>query len=351
MKKKKIILSLIAIILFFSLLFILNSVFNSHQTRILRLCGIYVVLALSLNLINGFTGQFSLGTAGFMAIGAYTSAILTMPPAQKASAYYLEPIVPWLADIEMSFLPAIIIAGLISALFGFLIGAPVLRLRDDYLAIATLGFSEIIRVVITNLQNVTNGSLGLKGLPNYTNIWWSWGIAVLCIVFMTLLIKSSYGRVLKAIREDEIAAEAMGINLFRNKLFAFIVSSFMAGVGGALLGHLMGTIDPLMFRFILTYNILLIVVVGGIGSITGSVISGIIVTVAMEALRVLDGDMNLGFISIKGIPGMRMVVFSILLMVVILFFRRGIMGTNEFSWEGLLRLISSKKLKKQKETA
>lgn len=226
-----------------------------------------------------------------------------------------------------------------------------LRLRDDYLAIATLGFSEIIRVVITNLQNVTNGSLGLKGLPNYTNIWWSWGIAILCIVFMTLLVESSYGRALKAIREDEIAAEAMGINLFKNKLFAFIVSSFMAGVGGALLGHLMGTIDPLMFRVMLTYNILLIVVVGGIGSITGSVISAIIVTVAMEALRVIDGDMNLGFVTIKGIPGMRMVVFSILLMVIILFFRRGLMGRNEFSWEWFLRVIKTGKIRKQKETA
>lgn len=348
MKKKKILLSIITIILFFALLVFLNSIFNSYQTRILRLCGIYVTLALSLNLINGFTGQFSLGTAGFMAIGAYTSAILTMSPAQKVMTYYLEPIVPWLADIEIGFLPALIISGMVAAIFGFLIGAPVLRLRDDYLAIATLGFSEIIRVVITNLQNVTNGSLGLKGLPNYTNIWWSWGIAVLCIIFMSLLIKSSYGRALKAIREDEIAAEAMGINLFRNKLFAFIVSSFMAGVGGALLGHLMGTIDPLMFRFILTYNILLIVVVGGIGSVTGSVISGIIVTIAMEALRVLDGNITLGSITIKGIPGMRMVIFSILLMVVILFFRRGIMGTNEFSWNWVL---NNRLFKKRKGTA
>jgi branched-chain amino acid transport system permease protein len=348
MKKNKLILTIVAIILLFCLLAFLNSIFNSYQTRILKLCGIYIVLALSLNLINGFTGQFSLGTAGFMAIGAYVSAILTMSPAKKAATFYLEPIVPWLAEVEIGFLPAIIIAGLISALFGFLIGAPVLRLRDDYLAIATLGFSEIIRVVITNLQNVTNGSLGLKGLPSYTNIWWSWGVAVVFIIFMALLIKSSYGRALKAIREDEIAAEAMGINLFRNKLFAFIVSSFMAGVGGALLGHLMGTIDPLMFRFLLTYNILLIVVVGGIGSITGSVIGAIIVTVAMEALRVLDGNIDLGFIKIQGIPGMRMVIFSVLLMVVILFFRRGIMGTNEFNWDWFL---NNRFFKKRKKTA
>lgn len=348
MKKKKNILTLIAIILLIGLLVILDLTFDSYKMRILRLCGIYTVLALSLNLINGFTGLFSLGTAGFMAVGAYTSAILTMSPEQKVMTYYLKPIVPWLADIQVGFLPALIAAGVMAAFFGFLIGAPVLRLRDDYLAIATLGFSEIIRIVITNLQTITNGSLGLKGLPNYTTVWWSWGIAAVCVIFMVLLIKSSYGRALKAIREDEIAAEAMGINLFKNKLFALIVSAFMAGVGGALLGHLMGTIDPLMFRFILTYNILLIVVVGGVGSITGSVIGAIIVTVAMEALRVLDGNIDLGFIQIQGIPGMRMVVFSILLMVVILFFRRGIMGTNEFNWNWFL---NNKFFKKRKKTA
>ncbi|RKD30098.1 branched-chain amino acid ABC transporter permease [Thermohalobacter berrensis] len=336
MKDKRKILTIISLILFVILLFIMNRTFDSYEIRILNLCGIYVVLGLSLNLINGFTGLFSLGHAGFMAIGAYTSAIFTMSPELKQMNYYLKPIIPIFKNIQLPFLPSLLIAGLMAGLIGFLIAAPVLRLKDDYLAIATLGFSEIIRVVFTNTQSLTNGALGLKGLPKYTNVWWSWGMAIGTVIFMVLLIKGSYGRALMAIREDEIAAEAMGIDLFRHKIISFTIGSFLAGVGGALLAHLLGTIDPLMFRFLLTFNILLIVVLGGIGSITGTVISAVVVTVLMEFLRVLDGTMDLGFIRISGIPGMRMVVFSALLMFVILFYQRGIMGTKEFTWDWIL---------------
>lgn len=341
---KKTKLTLISIIACIGILFILNSTLGSYQLRILNLCGIYVILALSLNLINGFVGLFSLGHAGFMAIGAYTSALLTMPPEAKEMNFFLKPIVPWLANVQLSFPIALFMAGVLAAGAGVLIGAPVLRLKDDYLAIATLGFSEIIRVIFTNTQSITNGALGIKGLPyigifNKASeaIWWTWGVAIITIIFMALLINGSYGRAFKAIREDEIAAEAMGINLFKNKLMAFVIGSFFAGIGGALLGHLMGTIDPLMFRFLLTFNIVLIVVLGGIGSITGSVISAVIVTIAMEALRVLDGDMQIGSYIIKGIPGTRMVVFSALLMIVIIFYQRGIMGTNEFTWDWILK--------------
>lgn len=349
-------LTLFSLITFIIILLILNMTLDSYQMRIFNLCGIYVILALSLNLINGFIGLFSLGHAGFMAIGAYTSALLTMSPETKAMNFFLEPIAPWLENIQLPFPIAILIGGILAAIAGGLIAAPVLRLKDDYLAIATLGFSEIIRVIFTNTQSVTNGALGIKGLPyigvldksikindfvvlskSGEGLLWTWGIAIFTIVFMVLLIKGSYGKAFKAIREDEIAAEAMGINLFKHKMMAFIIGSFFAGIGGALLGHLMGTIDPLMFRFLLTFNIVLIVVLGGIGSITGSVISAIIVTIAMEVLRVLDGNMNLGPITINGIPGTRMVVFSALLMIVILFYQRGIMGTNEFSWDWFLK--------------
>lgn len=344
--KKKNILTLISIIVFLILLCILNLTLGSYKMRIFNLCGIYVILALGLNLINGFVGLFSLGHAGFMAVGAYTCALLTMSAETKEMNFFLEPIVPWLKNIPFplnQFPVALIISGLMAAIAGALIGAPVLRLKDDYLAIATLGFSEIIRVVFTNTQRITNGPLGIKGLPtigitgeSWEIVIWTWGIALVTIIFMILLINSSYGKAFKAIREDEIAAEAMGINLFKHKMMAFIIGSFFAGVGGALLGHLMGTIDPLMFRFLLTFNIVLIVVLGGIGSITGSVISAIVVTIAMEVLRVLDADMQIGVYIIKGIPGMRMVVFSALLMLVILFYQRGLMGTNEFSWDLIL---------------
>ena len=336
MKINKKTLNIVAIIAFIGLLVFFDKTFDSYKMRIVNLCGIYVVLGLSLNLINGFTGLFSLGHAGFMAVGAYTSALLTMSPTVKEMNFFLKPIVPFLANVEWPFFPALIMAGIVAAMAGFLIGAPALRLRDDYLAIATLGFSEIIRVIFTNTQTLTNGALGLKSIPTHTNIWWSWGTALVVIAFMIFLIKGSYGRAFKAIREDEIAAESMGISLFKHKVISFTIGAFLAGVGGALLGNLMGTIDPLMFRFLLTFNILLIVVLGGIGSITGTVISAVVVTFAMEALRVLDQSMDLGFIKIEGIPGMRMVVFSALLMIVILFYQQGLMGTKEFTWDWFL---------------
>jgi len=341
-------LSIGAIIFFIAVLAVLNMVLDSYQMRIFNLCGIYVILALSLNLINGFVGLFSLGHAGFMAVGAYTCALLTMSKDMKEMNFFLEPIVPWLSNVELPFWSGLIIGGVMAAIVGALIGAPVLRLKDDYLAIATLGFGEIIRVIFTNTQRITNGALGIKGLPDTVNVWWTWGIAIFTIIFMILLVNSSYGRAFKAIREDEIAAEAMGINLFKHKLMGFVIGAFFAGVGGALLAHLMGTIDPLMFRFLLTFNIVLIVVLGGIGSITGSVISAVVITIAMEFLRILDGKMVIGSLVINGIPGTRMVVFSALLMLVILFYQKGLMGTKEFTWDWVFSMkIKAAKLFKK----
>ena len=212
-KSRNQILTAVCVVVALLLLVIFNFTFNAYQMRIFNLCGIYVTLCLSLNLIYGFTGLFSLGHAGFMAVGAYTTAILTMSPEQKQMNFFLEPIAFWLANTQWNFLPALILGGIFAAIVGFLIGAPVLKLKDDYLAIATLGFAEIIRIIFTNTQNITNGPLGLKGIPKYTNIWWTWGIAALSILFMIFLIRGSYGKAFMAVREDETAAEAMGINL------------------------------------------------------------------------------------------------------------------------------------------
>ena len=332
MSRRHLAYSLVAAALFAAFLFVADGWFDAFSLRVLNLCAIYVVLALSLNLVNGFTGLFSLGHAGFMAVGAYTCALLTMTPEQKQVNFFLEPIAPWLANVHLPFLPALIAAGVVAGLLGLLVGAPVLRLKDDYLAIATLGFAEIIRVVLTNTQSITNGALGLKGLPPFASTWVVWGCAALSTAFMVLLIRSSYGRAMKAVRDDEIAAGAMGVDVFRVKVASFAASSFMAGVGGALLGHVLTTIDPKMFTFMLTFNILLVVVLGGIGSITGSVVSAFGVTILMEALRFLDGPLDLGLLQLEARPGLRMVVFSILLMGVVLFRQRGLMGNREFSW-------------------
>ncbi|NLY91301.1 MAG: branched-chain amino acid ABC transporter permease [Firmicutes bacterium] len=310
-----------------------------YIVRILNVCAIYAILGMSMNLINGFTGLFSLGHAGFMAVGAYTTALLTIPPAVKEQIFYLVPLVEPLDRLNLPFPIALFVGGLLAALVGGLIAAPTLRLKGDYLAIATLGFAEIIRVVFTNTQNITNGALGLKGIPALTNLWWSFGTAAFTLVILLSLINSSYGRALKASREDEIAAESMGTHLAKHKTFAFVLGAFFAGIGGGLLGNLLGTIDPKMFSFTFTFNILLIIVLGGMGSLTGSIISAFIVTIANEYLRILDESINLGFIVIQGKVGMRAVVFSALLMFVVLFYRHGLMGSNEFSWD---RFFASK---------
>lgn len=339
MKKRDIIATLVAVAAGILILAVLDAKLGAYPKRIFILAGIYVTLALSLNLINGFTGLFTLGHAGFMAVGAYTCALLTMPPDLKAMNFFLKPIVPFLAEVQWPFLPALLMGGVLAGVIGFLIAAPVLRLRDDYLAIATLGFGEIIRIIFTNTQSLTNGALGLKGLTRFTTVWWSWGLAAVTVFFMVNLINSSYGKAFKAIREDEVAAEAMGINLFKHKVISFTIGSVIAGVGGGLMGHLLGAIDPLMFRFLMTFNILLIVVLGGIGSITGSVVGAVIVTITMEVLRVLDGTIHLGFTVIQGKPGMRMVIFSAMLMAVVIFYQKGLMGHNEFTWDWFFRRV------------
>jgi len=336
---KKILNTLIILLLSIILLILIQNTFDSFRLRIFNLAGIYVILAVSMNLINGFTGQLALGHAGFIAVGAYTYSLLVMDPDLKAMNFFLKPIISPLSTVHWPFLPAIILGGVMAAIAGFLIGAPALRLRGDYLAIATLGFGEIIRIIFTNTQSLTNGSLGLKGIPIPENfffipiknpfMWWVWVTAIITVIIHLLIVSSSYGRAFKAIREDEKAAQAMGINVFKHKVIAMVISSFFAGVGGALLASLLTTIDPLMFRFLLTFNILLIVVVGGMGSISGSVISAVVITFLMEWLRFLDQ----GIMGLPELPGLRMVVFAALLLIIVLFYPRGLLGNEEISLE------------------
>ncbi len=335
-KSSKNILSVAVIVMSCGLLFLAQNYLSVFQIRILNLAAIYAILGLSMNLVLGFTGMFSLGHSGFMCVGAYTAAILTMSPASKELIYYMKPIVPVLANIEWPIFPAIIAAGLVAALFGFLIGIPALRLRDDYLAIATLGFAEIIRIVVTNTVSITNGSLGLKNIPSINSIWVYWGCAIITVLVLKRIITSSWGYAFRAIRDNEIAAEAMGISIFKHKLISFTIGAFFAGIAGALTGFLITSVDPTMFRFLFTFQILLIVVLGGMGSLTGTVVSALVVTIMMEVLRVVEQPISLLGLNIPGLSGMRMVIFSILLLLVILFYRRGLMGTKEFNWDWIL---------------
>jgi branched-chain amino acid transport system permease protein len=329
------ILTAISLVLFFVFLWWAEGNLDPYIRRILNLIAINVIWAVTFNLIYGYTGQFSLGHAGFIAIGAYATALLTLPLGQKVQNFFLTPLIAPLSGIELPFLPSLIIGALLAGLVGLLVGIPSLQLRGDYMALVTLGFSEVIRVIGMNLQSVTNGSLGLKGIPGYTNLLWSWGCAVLTIFIVWTLGSSSYGRAFKAIREDEIAAETTGISLFYHKLMAFVVAALLTGVGGGLLANLISTIDPNLFIFTLSYQIVTVTVLGGVGSLTGNVLASAIYVSLFELLRPIDQAIVIGGITIPGRPGMRMVMFSVIFLLVILFWRRGLMGSDEFSWQGL----------------
>lgn len=337
---RNLILTLIACAAFVGLacFYQVNASAHSYAIAIIERSAIYAVCAVAMNLLTGFTGLFSLGQAGFMALGAYVTAILTIPVGMRQSVYYMNGIAPWLENFHMPMVPAMLLGGLVAAGCAALIGIPVLRLKSDYLAIATLGFAEIIRAVLASpmMDRITNGSYGLNNIPGFANLFQPLLIAAACIAVMLLLIRSGYGRAFKAIRDDEVAAEAMGINLLRHKELSFVISSFFTGVSGGMLACFMRSIDTKTFQVTLTYNILLIVVLGGIGSVSGSIIGSFLINGGQEWLRFLDEPLTIGGVSIPLFrPGFRMVIYSILLMVVVLFWRSGIMGTHEFSWDRL----------------
>ena len=340
---------------------------TSQLFVVLKKAAVYSLVAVSMNLLNGFTGLFSLGQAGFMLLGAYTYAILTVPLSVKDQVYYLYggsavkfslPDLFWgifgtsgagyAVGLVLAVLIALILAGLVAAGFAYLIGLPVLRLKSDYLAIATLGFAEILRAIFQwqKLGPVTNGANMIKSFPIfssfniksngatvlYLSTFVPFLIAIICVVLIVLLVNSTYGRAFKAIRDDEVAAEAMGINLAKHKMLSFVVSSFFAGVGGALFAMYVANAQAKVYTTTMTYEILLIVVIGGIGSISGSCIATFLYVACSEWwLRFLDKETVLdgGFQVPLLRNGFRMVVFSVIIMIVVLFFRKGILGDRE----------------------
>ena len=317
----------------------------SMLLTVLRKGAIYALVAVSMNLLNGFTGLFSLGQAGFMLLGAYTYAILTIPAASQKSIYQryanggIGFSIPELLSkplggfgLLLGVVFCLILAGFIAALFAFLIGLPVLKLKSDYLAIATLGFAEIIRaaVVYEGFGPLTNGSNLLYGFTSFASFNLSLGGTTLHLETV-MPINSTYGRAFKAIRDDEIAAEAMGINLASHKRMSFIISSFFAGISGAMLAMYQASVQATTFKSSMTYEILLIVVIGGIGSVSGSIIASFLFIASSEwLLRFLDNETWIGGLHVPLLrSGFRMVVFSIIIMAVVLFFRKGIMGDRE----------------------
>lgn len=276
--------------------------FNRYHLGIIVDIGINIILAVSLNLINGHTGQFSLGHAGFMAVGGYTAAKISLvvspmlPPA-------LQPLI---------FLVALIAGGLLAALAGFGVGVPSLRLRGDYLAIVTLGFGEIIRVIVQNMEAVGAAS-GLKGIPKYTNLGWTFGLAAVTIYFVTSLVNSTYGRGFIAVSDDEVAASSMGINPVRYKVTAFVTGAFFAGIAGGLYAHHKQFLSPTGFDFLKSIDIVVMVILGGMGRTAGVVLAAIILTLLPEVLRQFSEY--------------RMIIYSLLIIVLMMARPQGL-----FTW-------------------
>ncbi len=362
-QKRQNMISLAAVLAFLVLVFVLDQVIKptdsmSMLLTVLQKGSVYALAAVSMNLLNGFTGLFSLGHAGFMLIGAYTYAIFSIPSTARDTVYQY-----FNAAVRISFpellgnalgpvgtvlgvAVSVLLAGLVAALFAYLIGLPVLRLKSDYLAIATLGFAEIIRAIFQwkKLGPLTNGSNLLKSFARINTFKLTVGgttlsfstfvpvlIATICIALIVLLVNSTYGRAFKAIRDDEIAAEAMGVDLAKHKMLSFCTSCFFAGISGAMMAMVLSIAQANNFKAAMTYEILLMVVLGGIGSISGSVIGALLFISASEWwLRGLDMGKFLG-INAPDVfrNGFRLVVFSIIIMIVVLFFRKGIMGDKE----------------------
>ncbi len=306
-------------------------IFDDYGIRIINNIFIFLILAASYNLINGVTGQFSLEPNGFVAIGAYVTALSLLSEDMKWELFQLEDPSPLVLALNSSLIPALLLSGICALIVAVFLAAPVFRVRGDYLAIVTLGFGFIIKVIAINNPQLTNGSIGLNEIPQIIDIYWTGGIAIITVIVMLNIVYSKFGRAMKAVRDDEDAASAIGINTFKIKTLAFGTSAFFEGIGGGLLAILLTTISPDLFTFFLTFQLLIIIVLGGLGSMTGTIIGTIIVIGGSEWLRFLDSSMNIFGFETGAHPGLRMVVFSLILILVMLFAREGLLGKKELS--------------------
>lgn len=304
---------------------------DDYNARLLVFIAIGIILATSLNLINGFTGQFSIGHAGFMAVGAYSSAYFTVTcgKALESSFAFLGETV----SSSLILILAIIVGAIVAALMGLIVGIPSLRLKGDYLAIVTLGFAEIIRIVILNIDTV-GGATGYA-VPGYANFMWIGIFTVITVVVIHNIVKSDTGRALISIREDELAAEAMGVNVTRYKVTSFVIGSAFAGVAGVLFAHYNKFLHTNDFQFIKSFEIIIMIVIGGMGSMTGAILGAIIVTLLPELLRRLP-EIQVGESTFE-FADLRLVIFALILILTMILRPQGILGTREFGLSWLKR--------------
>ena len=295
---------------------------------------IFLILVLALNLSSGFTGVFSLGHIGFMALGAYVSAILTLPLREKGD--YLPNLPSWLAGIHLDnqlgpipvgFLVATLIAATLVSVVAWLVGRVLMRLSGHFVAVATLGFLVIVRVVLFNADEFTRGSRTFSNVAPYTNLWWAWAWALVAIYVVWRLKRSPYGREMLAQRDDRVAAQAIGVRVMEPRLLAFVVGAFFSAVAGALYAHFITSFSPTVFYFDLTFRVITMLVIGGMGSVSGSVIGAAAVIVLAEALRRIE-DTTLLY-------GLSQIILAVIFILIITFRREGLFGQREVALDRL----------------
>jgi branched-chain amino acid transport system permease protein len=312
---------------------------DPYIQRIVILIGITIIIVTSWNLINGFTGVFALCHVAFIGIGAYTSAVLTLPEDQKIANLHLP---TWMNSVVMPFLPAILIGASVAVIIAFLVGFSLMRLTGAYVALGTEGFLVIVQVILLNWQNVTRGARTFYGVPNLTNLWWVIGWMLITIYVVWRIVNSNFGRQMKAVRDNQIAAQSLGVNVMRSRLLAFCVSAFFAGVAGALWAHFIMAFSPSAFYFMPTFYYLTMLVVGGLGSITGSVAGVFLVLILNEVLRNLEQGISLGPIYIPPVYGISQVLMAVAFAVVIIKRPSGLMGGKEVDFTHLKSKFSQR---------
>jgi len=307
------------VIVGYGLILLANYTLDRYTVYIIALIGIYAIAATSLNLTNGYTGLFSLGHAGFMAVGAYVATLLTFPVRLRI-AYNLPLLPPFLGgpEYQWPFIPALLLGGLAAAVGALLVGIPVLRLRGHYLSVASLGFMVIVTTLAKGLKNLTRGAAGIQAIPPYANLWWIYGWLVITIYIIWRLLDSSYGRAMLAIRESEVSAQAQGIHVTYYKILSFAISAFFAGIAGGLYAHFARSIRPYEFSFSMTFYVVIMLIIGGAGTLLGPIVGAATITAIKYAFKPIEEGLK--------IYGLVEVLYAILLIVVMLWWPQGIAG-------------------------
>lgn len=312
---------------------------NDYIVRVMIVICINAILVLSMGLTNGFTGVFSLGQVGFVAVGAYVSGVLSLPAAAKAS--YLPNLPSWIAAINLGFFSSTIVAGLICVLLAFLVGRPLMRLSGHFVSVATLGFLIIVNNVLINADDYTRGARTFTGVPLQTTLPWAVGWLVVTLIVLARIVGSPKGRAWRAVREDTIAAQAIGIDVLPARLSAFVIGAFFAGVGGSLFGHYIGSFSPASFFFAYTFTLISMLVIGGMESLTGAVLGVVLVSLLSEVLRNLERGFDLGFVTFPPLYGASQIALGIIFILIMIFRPSGIVGDRELSFGRIFALTRS----------